>query len=104
MKSEQKKIDNARPLTASELEEKEGLFLQGFTTWNRKDFNMFLKLVEKHGRDNMTAVAEEFEGKDKDEVLEYAQVFITRFSELKNGDKILLQIGKSESQWINYYQ
>lgn len=45
----------------------------------------------------MESVAEEFEGKTKEEVLLYAKVFIRRFSELKNSDKILLQIGKSMS-------
>jgi hypothetical protein len=41
-------------------------------------------------------VAEEFPGKEPEEVLQYARVFRKRFSELKNSEKIFLQITKGK--------
>ncbi len=51
----------------------------------------------------MDLVAEEFGSKEPSEVLNYSKVFIQRFSELKNSDKILQQIGKSKLQKYNSF-
>lgn len=47
-------------------------FLQGFTNWNKRDFNQFIKANEKYGRDDIDNIAREVEGKSPEEVIEYS--------------------------------
>lgn len=46
---EQKKIDEAVPLTEEETAEKEMLITQGFENWSRRDFQQFVRALETHG-------------------------------------------------------
>ena len=46
---EQKKIDEAVPLTEEEMAEKEMLVTQGFENWSRRDFQQFVRALETHG-------------------------------------------------------
>lgn len=46
--------------------------LQGFTNWNKRDFNQFIKANEKWGRDDIENIAREVEGKTPDDVMEYS--------------------------------
>lgn len=48
--------------------------LQGFTNWNKRDFNQFIKANEKYGRDDIDNIAREVEGKSPEEVIEYSGV------------------------------
>ena len=48
------------------------LSLQGFTIWNKRDFNQFIKANEKWGRDDIENIAREVEGKTPEEVMEYS--------------------------------
>lgn len=76
-KEEQSKIDNAEPLSEEEMTEKEQLLAQGFTTWNKRDFNQFIKACEKYGRDDMNNICKEVEGKTQAEVCcNYSNMFI----------------------------
>ncbi|KAJ1385584.1 SNF2-related, N-terminal domain [Sesbania bispinosa] len=45
------------PLTAEELEEKEHLLEEGFSSWSRKDFNTFIRACEKYGRNDVKSIA-----------------------------------------------
>jgi SWI/SNF-related matrix-associated actin-dependent regulator of chromatin subfamily A member 5 len=47
----------APPLTEEEEEAKEELVREGFSTWNKRDFNAFVRGCERHGRQNLAAVA-----------------------------------------------
>lgn len=47
----------APPLSQAEEEDKEELVREGFSSWNRRDFNSFVKACERHGRQNLAAVA-----------------------------------------------
>lgn len=47
-------------------------FSQGFTNWNKRDFNQFIKANEKYGRDDIDNIAREVEGKTPEEVMEYS--------------------------------
>ena len=47
--AEQKKIDEAEPLTEEELAEKETLISQGFENWSRRDFQQFVRALETYG-------------------------------------------------------
>lgn len=46
--------------------------VQGFTNWNKRDFNQFIKANEKWGRDDIENIAREVEGKTPEEVIEYS--------------------------------
>lgn len=46
--------------------------LKGFTNWNKRDFNQFIKANEKWGRDDIENIAREVEGKTPEEVIEYS--------------------------------
>ena len=120
-RDEQQKIDDAEDLTEEEQEEKESLLqqvknakniftfvqylknlifllIQGFTNWSKRDFNQFIRLNEKYGREDIQSISREIEGKTPKEVAEYAKVFWERSQELQDIDKILSQIEKGESK------
>lgn len=75
---QQQQIDSSAPLTDQELQEKEELLGQGFTSWNKRDFNQFIKANEKYGRDNLEQIVKDVEGKTPQEVMQYANVFWDR--------------------------
>ncbi|KAG9478493.1 hypothetical protein GDO78_013504, partial [Eleutherodactylus coqui] len=97
-KEEQMKIDESEPLGAAESEEKETLLTQGFTNWNKRDFNQFIKANEKYGRDDIDNIAREVEGKTPEEVIEYSAVFWERCNELQDIEKIMAQIERGEAR------
>merc|ERR1719242_1342158 len=97
-KEEQRKIDDAEELTEDEQEEKEDLLSQGFTNWSKRDFNQFIRLHEKYGRDEVDSISKEIEGKTPEEVKEYAAVFWDRNHELQDIDRIIAQIEKGEAK------
>lgn len=67
-KSEQEKIDTAEPLSEEQTAEKEELLQSGFSNWNRREFNHFVRAVGEYGRDNMGKISTEVEGKEAQEV------------------------------------
>ncbi|XP_018899510.1 LOW QUALITY PROTEIN: chromatin-remodeling complex ATPase chain Iswi [Bemisia tabaci] len=97
-KEEQKKIDEAQPLTEEELLEKEDLLTQGFTNWTKRDFNQFIKANEKFGRDDIHNICKEVEGKTPEEVIEYSSVFWERCQELQDIERIMAQIERGEAK------
>jgi len=97
-KEEQKKIDEAEELTEDEQLEKEELLKEGFMGWSKRDFNQFIKLNEKYGRDDINNISKEVEGKIPSEVIQYSKVFWERHQELTDGDRIMSQIEKGESR------
>ncbi|ETE70144.1 putative global transcription activator SNF2L1, partial [Ophiophagus hannah] len=97
-KEEQRKIDESAPLFAEEAEEKERLLTQGFTNWNKRDFNQFIKANEKYGRDDIDDIAREVEGKSPEEVIEYSAVFWERCNELQDIERIMAQIERGEAR------
>ncbi|XP_058758565.1 ISWI chromatin-remodeling complex ATPase CHR11-like [Vicia villosa] len=90
--------EGGEPLTAEESEEKEQLLEQGFSSWSRKDFNTFIRACEKYGRNDITSIASEMEGKTEEEVEIYAEVFKERYKELNDYDRIIKNIERGESR------
>ncbi|KAL1211842.1 ISWI chromatin-remodeling complex ATPase CHR11 [Cardamine amara subsp. amara] len=86
------------PLTAEEVEEKERLLEEGFSTWSRRDFNTFLRACEKYGRNDIKSIASEMEGKTEEEVERYAKVFKERYKELNDYDRIIKNIERGEAR------
>lgn len=40
----------------------------GFSNWNRRDFNAFVKAAEKYGRTALTDISAEVDGKSEEDV------------------------------------
>nr|AML25533.1 ATP-dependent chromatin remodeler iswi-2 [Euschistus heros] len=97
-REEQRKIDEAEPLTEEELAEKENLLTQGFTNWTKRDFNQFIKANEKYGRDDIDNISKDVEGKTPEEVRAYSEVFWERCNELQAIDRIMGQIDRGEAK------
>jgi hypothetical protein len=96
---EQALIDNAEPLTEEEVAEKEMLMSHGFTDWSKREFNLYLKAMEKHGRYNLEDIAAELVGdKTIDQIKKYSDVFWQRYKELADWEKILSNIEKGEQK------
>jgi len=71
------------PLSDAELDEREALLRDGFSSWSRKDFNAFVKACERHGRDDVASISLELGDRSEKEVARYASVFFARQRELK---------------------
>merc|ERR1712029_785930 len=97
-KEEQRKIDDAEELTEDEQNEKEDLLKEGYSNWTKRDFNQFIRLNEKYGRDDIESISGEVEGKSGEEVKDYAKVFWERCNELQDCDRIMASIEKGESR------
>lgn len=64
----------------------------------RRDFNAFLRACEKHGRENIDAIAKEVESKSEEEVKAYAEVFFKRYKELHDYERYIKQIERGEQK------
>ncbi|GAA5904621.1 uncharacterized protein JCM6883_003843 [Sporobolomyces salmoneus] len=95
--AEQAAIDSAEPLTEEEQKEKEELPL-GFSGWNKRDFQLFCKGVEVHGRDDLEGIARECERKTLDEVKDYASVFWARWEELEEYDRLVTKFAAADAK------
>ncbi|KAG5113651.1 hypothetical protein JHK82_036920 [Glycine max] len=91
-------VEVGDPLTAEELEEKERLLEEGFSSWTRRDFNTFIRACEKYGRNDIKGIASEMEGKTEEEVERYAKVFKERYKELNDYDRIIKNIERGEAR------
>ncbi|OQR98525.1 chromatin-remodeling complex ATPase chain [Achlya hypogyna] len=80
-------------------EEKDELISQAFADWNKPQFFLFVKLLARYGRANLTAVAREM-SKPLDEVTRYAETFWRRGSELNDWEKLRKSIEKGESKLL----
>ena len=89
---------NMYPLSLSQFLTQFFHLCQGFTNWSKRDFNQFIRLHEKYGRDDIDNISKEIEGKTQDEVLEYSKVFWERCQELQDVDRIMAQIEKGETK------
>ncbi|VVA16839.1 PREDICTED: ISWI chromatin-remodeling complex [Prunus dulcis] len=86
------------PLTAEEVEEKERMLEEGFSSWSRRDFNTFIRACEKYGRNDIKSIAAEMEGKTEEEVERYAKAFKERYKELNDYDRIIKNIERGEAR------
>ncbi|PWY88515.1 hypothetical protein BO70DRAFT_359972 [Aspergillus heteromorphus CBS 117.55] len=95
---EQQEIDNAVPLTEEEQAEKARMSEDGFSTWNRRDFQQFVNGSAKFGRTDYAGIATEVDSKEPDEIEEYAQVFWERYTEIQDYPKYLRVIDQGEDK------
>lgn len=94
----QQEIDNAEPLTEEEKAEKERLIAKGFPEWNKRDFQQFLNGSAKYGRTNYEGISEEVDGKNADEIAEYAKVFWKKYKTLDNWQKYINVVEEGEAR------
>eukprot|EP01024_Parvocaulis_polyphysoides_P008605 TRINITY_DN12569_c0_g2_i1.p1 TRINITY_DN12569_c0_g2~~TRINITY_DN12569_c0_g2_i1.p1 ORF type:complete len:269 (+),score=39.05 TRINITY_DN12569_c0_g2_i1:139-945(+) len=92
--------DEAQPLTEEEMMERERLLEQGFSNWNRRDFNAFIRACEKHGRNGLDQICQEIEGKTEAEVREYAQTFFIKYKQIAEWERYIKQIEKGEEKIV----
>ncbi|KAJ5532663.1 SNF2-related protein [Penicillium frequentans] len=95
---EQQEIDNSQPLTEEERAEKDRMSEEGFSTWNRRDFQQFVNGSAKFGRTDYKGIATEVDSKEPDEVEEYAEVFWRRYTEIQDYPKYLKVIEQGEEK------
>ena len=53
---------------------------EGYSNWTKRDFNQFIRLNEKYGRDDIESISGEVQGKSVEEVKDYAKVELQRRS------------------------
>lgn len=94
----QAEIDNATPLTEKESAEKQKLSKQGFSDWNRRDFQQFINASAKYGRKDYSSIADEIDSKTEQEVKEYAKAFWLRYSEIADYGKYINMIEAGEEK------
>lgn len=63
-----------------------------------KDFFLFIKLCETNGRDNYEKILEELPNKTMEELLEYSEVFWSRYPEMESGERYVERIEKGEAE------
>ncbi|KAK2739858.1 hypothetical protein FQN57_006434 [Myotisia sp. PD_48] len=95
---EQQEIDNAVPLTEEEQEEKARLSTEGFSSWNRRDFQQFINGSAKFGRTNYEEMATEVDSKTPAEIKEYAKVFWKRYTDILDYNKYIRVIEQGEEK------
>lgn len=94
----QAEVDNAVPLTEEEKAEKERLISLGFQDWNKRDFQQFLNGSAKYGRTNYEGISEEVDGKNAQEIAEYAKVFWKKYKTLENWQKHINVVEDGEAR------
>lgn len=97
---EQEEIENSRPLTDDEKQLKEQLLTEGFSNWNRRDFQHFILVCTKYGRNLIALIAHEFPEKTIDEVREYAKAFWQNYREIDGFERFLNQIEQGEEKIV----
>lgn len=95
---EQQEIDNAVPLTEEEQAEKAQLSEEGFSHWNRRDFQQFVNGSAKFGRTDYEGIATEVDSKAPEEIKEYARVFWKRYTEIQDYPKYLRVVEQGEER------
>ena len=73
----------ALPLPPAELEQKNKLMAQGFPTWSKRDYQQFVKGVERVGKQDIEGISQDIHEKTVEETKAYAEVFWRRWRELE---------------------
>eukprot|EP00884_Botryococcus_braunii_P010359 jgi/Botrbrau1/19324/Bobra.0073s0055.1 len=90
--------DDPEPLSDEEIREKEKLLASGFSNWNRRDFNAFVRACEKYGRSAVPEITREIDGKSEDDVRAYSKIFWKRYKELNDWERIIKNIERGEQR------
>ena len=58
-----------------EQAEKEKLMAEGFQEWTKRDYNNYIRACEKWGRNNVSEICKEVDGKTAEQITAYHEVF-----------------------------
>ena len=99
---EEESSELVKPEEFTEEDEKyrEELLKEGFKTWTKKDFHVFLQSAEIVGLDEPEQISRLMKTKTPEEVADYIKVFKQRIDVFPNGDKIMAKINKLENEKI----
>lgn len=70
----------------------------GFVHWSKRDYNQFIRLNEKFGRDDIKSISQNIDGKTPEQVIAYHEVFWRQCKDLQDYDRIIAQIEKGEAK------
>ncbi|ADM12452.1 SNF2 DNA/RNA helicase [Encephalitozoon intestinalis ATCC 50506] len=90
-----KLYEEGKSLSPDEVARKKELQSQGFD-WTKKDFQSYVKAMEKVGKDDVSKIAMLM--KHKNDVEAYHKVFWERVNELRDAEKIISSIEKSQKK------
>ena len=90
-------------LTGDEEAEKEALLKQGWTNWNRREYQAFVRGCEKYGRSAFDKIAVEIRDsgagvKTPIEIKAYSEVFWARWREMRDGERAVKAIERGEEK------
>ncbi|KAF0267749.1 ISWI chromatin-remodeling complex ATPase HuISW1 [Hanseniaspora uvarum DSM 2768] len=98
-------IKKAKKLTERESSELDELRAQGFTNWTKLEFRKLITALQRHGRQNMDAVASELkQTKTLEEVEKYFDVFWANIHLVDNYEKIVSNIELEEQKIKKLYK
>ncbi|KAH8583566.1 SNF2L with a SWI SNF2 like ATpase and a Myb domain [Cryptosporidium sp. chipmunk genotype I] len=89
--------NNHTPIVFTDLMKREMMELisQGFPSWTKGDFQRFCRAAEIYGSD-LHSIADLMENKSFEEVSRYYSVFLKKYRELPNGERIMGRIKMTE--------
>lgn len=91
--------ESLEALTPKEQEEKESLLKKGFKNWGKREFQAFLRSLERHGRDaTPKEISEDIESKSESEVATYLSHFWENYQKLNDWERIMKNLEKTESK------
>ncbi|KAG8895645.1 hypothetical protein FRC00_007177, partial [Tulasnella sp. 408] len=95
-------IDAAEPLTDEEAATKEEMEAHPFFSWSKRDFQQFIRGIEKHGRNEYAKIADEIDDKTKttEEVKAYSELFWQRHTELKDTERLSQRVAEAEAKAV----
>ncbi|KAK2068556.1 hypothetical protein P8C59_003189 [Phyllachora maydis] len=82
----------------NQLQEKDKLARQGFSEWNRRDFQQFVNGSGRYGRHDYEGIADEVDTKTATEIKAYAKVFWQRYTEIADYSKYIKVIEDGEER------
>ena len=83
-------------LNEEEIVELNNILKTGFTSWERKEYELLLFNIDKYGRNCFEQIKSELENKTVEEIKDYSKAFWERINDVPDGTKILRNIEKKE--------
>ena len=83
-------------LNEEEIVELNDIISYGFLDWDKKEYELFVNAIDKHGRFAYDKVEEEIGSKNVEQIKKYSRAFWERINDLPDGQKILRNIERKE--------
>ena len=83
-------------LNEDEINELNEIVDSGFTNWDKKDYEVFVAALDRHGRTAFDIIQSEVGTKDIEQVKAYSNALWERINDVPDGNKILRNIERKE--------